>query len=121
MRPVEPRYYRLSADTLTNAPTGTHLARLRLRGIRCILNTGFLYRVSPCVARRTVTAYQFFVGVRPISFLGAEMAYLDFGHAYGTLNSAVADLSLKGEGAFGMLYLPVPVIDVYLEAGFVSD
>ena len=63
------------------------------------------------------SAYKLIVGVRPISLLGAEVSYIDFGHPYGRVPSALADLSLKGTAAFGVLYLPVPVIDLFIKAG----
>jgi opacity protein-like surface antigen len=69
------------------------------------------------------SAYQLIVGVRPISLLGAEASYIDFGHPHykSSANAAVAtDLELKGSAAFGVLYLPVPVIDLYLKAGVSS-
>jgi hypothetical protein len=56
-------------------------------------------------------------GVRPISLLGAEVDYMDFGHPGGSLNGAPASATLKGAAAFGLLYLPVPVIDIYAKAG----
>ena len=68
------------------------------------------------------SAYQLIVGVRPISLLGAEVSYIDFGHPYGSITGAAInyDLALKGTAAFGVLYLPVPVIDLYLKAGVSS-
>ncbi len=66
------------------------------------------------------SAYQLIVGVRPISLIGGEVSYVDFGHPYGRLPTALADLDLKGTAAFGVLYLPVPVIDLYLKAGVSS-
>jgi hypothetical protein len=65
------------------------------------------------------------VGLRPISLVGAEITYMDFGHPSGTvgtipLGGAVpisGDVKMKGSAAFGVLYLPVPVIDIYVKAG----
>lgn len=76
----------------------------------------------------THSAFQGVVGVRLLSFLGAELTYMDFGTASVTLfNEPVpglpqtslrtAQASQKGETAFALLYLPVPVIDVYVKAG----
>lgn len=76
----------------------------------------------------TKSAYQAMLGVRLISFLGAEVDYLDLGQqsvrgpgqpVSGEAGSYVSaeQVSQKGEAAFGMLYLPVPVIDVYVKAG----
>ncbi|MGH8318242.1 MAG: outer membrane beta-barrel protein [Steroidobacteraceae bacterium] len=70
----------------------------------------------------THSAYQGMLGIRPVSFLGAEITYMDFGQissgpgAGGSYPTAV-QVSQKGEAAFALLYLPVPVIDVYVKAG----
>ncbi len=58
------------------------------------------------------------VGVRPISLFGAELAYIDLGDPTGQLGQQPnGDVSTKGGAAFGVLYLPVPVVDVFLKAG----
>jgi opacity protein-like surface antigen len=62
-------------------------------------------------------AFKALVGFRPISFFGAELEYVDFGHPSGSLFDYPADSSLKGAAAFGLLFLPVPIIDIYLKAG----
>jgi opacity protein-like surface antigen len=76
----------------------------------------------------TRSAYQAMLGLRPLSFLGAEVTYVDLGQAslaglnipaagaVGTVFTAER-ASQKGEAAYALLYLPVPVIDVYLKAG----
>jgi len=69
------------------------------------------------------SAYQVLAGWRPIPELAAELEYVNFGHASGQTtypNSNVTlatDASRKGLGAFGMLYLPTPIVDFYLRAG----
>jgi len=78
------------------------------------------------------STYQAMLGIRPVSFLGAEITYVDFGQsslgnpsASGTGALAVpsvpypaaVQVSQKGEAAYGLLYLPVPIIDVYVKAG----
>lgn len=76
----------------------------------------------------THTAYQAMLGIRVLSFLGAEVTYMDLGQGSirgpgepvpGSPGSFVASeqASQKGEAAFAMLYLPVPIIDVYVKAG----
>ena len=80
--------------------------------------------------RENHSAYKFMVGLRPISLVGAEVAYVDFGHPSGIVGTiplgdlplvgAVpmsGDVKMKGSAAFGVLYLPVPVIDIYFKAG----
>jgi Outer membrane protein beta-barrel domain len=63
------------------------------------------------------SAFKVLLGIRPISLLGAEIAYTDFGHPSGAFNAYRAAESMTGVSAFGVLYLPVPVVDVFLKAG----
>lgn len=66
------------------------------------------------------SAYKVMAGIRPISWVGAEAEYVDLGHPVGAANfssTTTIDGSTKGFAAFGMLYLPVPVVDVFLKAG----
>lgn len=74
----------------------------------------------------THSAFKGILGVRVLSLLGAEVAYMDFGkvssvaglQAPGLGGSITAErVSQKGEAAFAVLYLPVPVIDAYVKAG----
>lgn len=62
-------------------------------------------------------AFKILAGLRPIPLLGAEMSYLDFGSPSGSLFGHPATASMKGASAFGIVYLPVPVIDVFAKAG----
>ena len=66
---------------------------------------------------KTHAAFKVMLGVRPISLLGAELAYIDFGDPSGSLFGYPADVSLRGAAGFGVLYLPVPIVDVYVKAG----
>lgn len=63
------------------------------------------------------TAYELLLGVRPLPILGAEVEYLDLGHPQGDFYGNPAQASVKGAAAFGMLYFPVPLIDLYAKAG----
>jgi hypothetical protein len=62
-------------------------------------------------------------GWRPIPELSAELQYLDFGHSAGSSVYKNSNVPLtnsarrKGEGAFGILYLPTPIVDFYMKAG----
>jgi opacity protein-like surface antigen len=67
--------------------------------------------------RENHSAFELLAGIRPLSTVGAEVVYIDFGHPSGRLNGAPAGATLKGAAAFGVLYLPVPVIDIYAKAG----
>lgn len=69
------------------------------------------------------SAYTVIGGWRPMPELAAELQYVDFGHSSGPStyrNSNVPltnSASRKGVGAFGILYLPTPIVDFYLKAG----
>lgn len=77
----------------------------------------------------THSAYQAMVGIRPLSFLGAEITYVDLGTRTlvgsgvlipalpGSGASATEQVSQKGEAAYALLYLPVPIVDAYVKAG----
>ena len=69
------------------------------------------------------SAYTIIAGWRPIAELSAELQYLSMGHSSGTSLYKNSDVPLtnsasrKGEGVFGILYLPTPIVDFYLKAG----
>ncbi|HEX9138203.1 MAG TPA: porin family protein [Steroidobacteraceae bacterium] len=64
------------------------------------------------------------VGVRPISVVGAEMEYIDFGKPTTTSTSAggttQTEAQSKAAALFGMVYLPLPVpfLDIFGKAGY---
>jgi opacity protein-like surface antigen len=74
----------------------------------------------PVRFQETHSAFKVIVGLRPVSLVGAEISYMDFGHPSGSFLGNPANASMKGESAFGMFYFPVPIIDVYLKAGIAS-
>jgi hypothetical protein len=63
------------------------------------------------------TAFKVMVGARPLSWAGVELAYQDFGDPSRSSLYLASDVKMKGEAAFGVFYLPVPVVDVFLKAG----
>jgi opacity protein-like surface antigen len=63
------------------------------------------------------SAYKVVVGIRPISFVGAELSYNDFGNPSGELFYHPANVSIRGPAAFGVLYLPITILDIYAKAG----
>ena len=67
--------------------------------------------------RENHSAFKFMVGIRPISLVGVEIAYDDFGHPNRRNGELATDVTMKGESAFGVLYLPVPIVDIFLKAG----
>ena len=83
-------------------------------------SNGFLPGLGAGPFSESHSAYQLMAGVRPIPLLGAEFAYVDFEHPHQVLSTGVvgsADVRMKGAAAFGMLYLPVPVVNIYLKGG----
>ena len=59
-------------------------------------------------------------GARPISPLGVEFEYVDFGHPSASSANANANVELRGVALFGVGYLPLPVplLDIYGKVGF---
>ena len=81
---------------------------------------------APVSISKSTTGWKVFAGIRPISLLGAELAYTDFGHPTASQDPPAgfglayrAALRAKATTAFGILYAPVPVrlLDVYAKAG----
>jgi hypothetical protein len=67
--------------------------------------------------RENHSAFKFMVGIRPISLVGVEIAYDDFGHPNRRNGYLATNVTMKGESAFGVLYLPIPIVDIFLKAG----
>ncbi|HUO18671.1 MAG TPA: outer membrane beta-barrel protein [Steroidobacteraceae bacterium] len=68
-------------------------------------------------------ASELIVGWRPIPELAAELEYINFGSSTGTTTYPNSNepldstASRKGLAAFGVLYLPAPLVDFYVKAG----
>lgn len=74
--------------------------------------------------RESHTAWKAFIGVRPISLLGAELAYVDLGNPSAVTGaSPVVTTRARQHGttlyAVGYLPLPLPLVDVFGKAGVV--
>jgi hypothetical protein len=67
--------------------------------------------------KNSSTAFELMLGIHPVPVLGAEVQYVDLGNPSGNVYGFPANASVKGESAFGVVYLPIPVIDVYGKAG----
>lgn len=69
------------------------------------------------------TAWKVIAGVRPISIVGAEYEYIDFGrpgnHSYNSINSNGLDSHPRASALFAVGYLPIPVpfFDIYGKLG----
>jgi hypothetical protein len=68
-----------------------------------------------------LTGWKVLAGIRPISVLGAEVEYVDFGHPHTTFDGGTvnADVKASAEGLYGLVYLPIPLpaLDFYAKAG----
>jgi opacity protein-like surface antigen len=63
------------------------------------------------------TAYKLMAGIRPLSFVGAEAEYIDFGHGALDGQDSNADSHPKAGIVSALGYLPLPFIDVFARAG----
>jgi hypothetical protein len=61
------------------------------------------------------TGWKIMLGVRPVSWLGAELEYIDFGYPTVSHTSGLLGLDYQGElrakaaSVFGVLYAPIPI------------
>jgi hypothetical protein len=64
-------------------------------------------------------AWKVMVGVRPISVVGAEIEYLDFGQPHQGNGAGITSVEDKAAALYGLLYLPLPVpyFDVFGKVG----
>jgi opacity protein-like surface antigen len=58
-----------------------------------------------------------FAGLQPLPFLGAELQYLDFGHASRWAGEEFNSKSARALALFGTGTLPLPLVDLYAKAG----
>jgi len=63
------------------------------------------------------SAFKAMVGVRPISPIGAELEYFDFGSPSSTTGGAPSSASQKGAAGFAVGYLPLPIGSIFVKAG----
>ncbi len=111
------------ADDLLGLYVGAAFGQAHVRAQPTLPGVGGIGNID-----ETHSAFKGMAGVRLLSFLGAEVSYMDFGSVtsmggeqfsgpqYDTLVTS-EQASQKGEAAFAVLYLPVPIIDVYVKAG----
>jgi len=63
------------------------------------------------------TGYKIIAGFRPLDLLAVEANYIDLGDESANLGLARGTANAKAFAAFGMLFLPIPIVDVYAKAG----
>jgi hypothetical protein len=66
------------------------------------------------------TGWKVLAGIRPISFLGAEVEYFNLGSPSRVIDAVNVDAKSHGEAAFGVLYLPYGIGDLFVKAGGAS-
>ncbi|MGO9994025.1 MAG: outer membrane beta-barrel protein [Steroidobacteraceae bacterium] len=84
-----------------------------------------LLGTSPAAFSAHDTGWKAVIGVRPISFVGAELENIDFGRVHGSIpgtfliGNVQGDLHSNATALFGVAYLPLPLplLDVYAKAG----
>ena len=113
-----------TADDLLGAYVGGSVGRSDLRAN----DLDFIGSPTPVPlsVSKSATGWKVFAGVRPISLVGAELAYVDFGHPTASQGAPTgfglaynAELRSRASTAFGMVYapIPIPLLDVYAKAG----
>ena len=81
---------------------------------------------SAVAIAENATSWKVFAGLRPVSWVGAEVAYTDFGHPTASRGpppgfglSYEVGVRATAATAFGILYAPIPIprFDIYAKAG----
>jgi hypothetical protein len=79
---------------------------------------------NPLEFNKRDNAWELLVGLRPISLIGAELDYMDFGHPHTSVSAAFGlgfrtDVHPMAAALFGVLYapIPIPLLDIYGKAG----
>jgi len=110
---------RVLADDLLGFYVGAAAGESHVRTAKEIVgDTGYDYEFDGQHSAWKVTA-----GIRPISPLGVELEYIDFGNSSAGLSNAIfggvsqADQKAVTLFALGYLPLPVPFLDVYAKLG----
>ena len=73
---------------------------------------------NPSSFRENNGAWAARIGVRPISLVAAEAEYYDFGNPSEAYNATTTvGVKMKGTGLYGLVFLPIPLVDIYAKAG----
>ncbi len=65
------------------------------------------------------TGYKLIAGFRPLDWLGAEVNYVDLGAPSGEVAGNVVETDAKGLSAFGIVFLELPLVDLYGKLGVI--
>jgi hypothetical protein len=66
------------------------------------------------------TGFKVIAGFRPLKIFAIEANYVDLGTAKDSIAGIPIEIDTTAIDAFGVLFLPIPVVDLFLKAGFVS-
>jgi hypothetical protein len=66
------------------------------------------------------TGFKAIVGFRPLEWLAIEANYVDLGTASDNIAGLPLNVDVTGIDAFGVVFLPLPVVDIFLKAGVIS-
>src|ERR1700729_465527 len=105
------------AGDLLGLYVGGAIGQSRVEGTETACQCDLFQEIVTEKFDKTHLAFKGVLGARPISLVGAEIDYIDFGKPDGQAFGFPASASIKGVAAFGVLYLPVPVVNIYLKAG----
>lgn len=73
---------------------------------------------NPSSFRENHSAWAARIGIKPLPMLGAEAEYYDLGNpSTSVAPDTTLTLNMKGTGLYGLVYLPIPLIDIYGKAG----
>ena len=76
---------------------------------------------NPSSFRENNGAWAARVGVRPIPLFAGEVEYYDFGNPSTSVNATTTvGVKMKGTGVYGLVFLPIPLVDIYAKAGMAS-
>jgi hypothetical protein len=114
----------LSSGTYAADPLGLYVgtsagqATIRADRLQLVNSLGTPVGVADSIAKKDA-GWKITLGMRPISWLGAELEYIDFGHTSQTTLGTQADLRATAASAFGVLYAPIPLpaFDLYGKVG----
>lgn len=66
------------------------------------------------------TGYKLIAGFRPLDVFAVELNYMDLGRDSTTIGAAAFKAEATALAGFGMLMLPLPLVDLYVKAGVAS-
>lgn len=66
------------------------------------------------------TGFKVIAGFRPLEWFAVELNYVDLGTAEDTVGGLDLHVDTTGIDAFAVVFLPIPVVDIFAKAGVIS-